>query len=85
MHFSGEIQYDAPDGSGVHSDIGWNSSGDKCFCNAPHYSMCECNDTPVTDEHRAFLHQCLDEWLNKSNNTGAFWIGDPAYFVGWGG
>jgi hypothetical protein len=71
MHFSGEIQYDAPDGSGVHSDIGWNSSGD--------------NDTPVTDEHRAFLHQCLDEWLNKSNSTGAFWIGDPAYFVGWGG
>lgn len=39
----------------------------------------------ITDDYREFLHKCLDEWLNKSNGTGGFWIGDPEHFVGWGG
>lgn len=66
MKFHGEIQYDGDDGSGVHSDI--------CFrCGAD-------DDKPMTDEHRKFLHDCLDEWLNKSNGTGAFWVGNPEYF-----
>ena len=37
----------------------------------------------VTEDYRKLLHDSLDEWLNKSNGTGAFWIGDPDYF--WGG
>jgi hypothetical protein len=37
----------------------------------------------ITDEFRELLHACLDEWLNKSDNTGAFWIGDPDYFYSW--
>lgn len=36
-----------------------------------------------TDDYREFLHKCLDEWLNKSQGTGAFWIGDPEYFKSW--
>ena len=48
----------------VHSDIGWRSA----------YS------DELDDEFRQFLHECLDEWLNKSNGTGAFWVGDSEYF-----
>lgn len=70
MNFCGEIQYDALDGSGIHSDLCWS-----CRAKTSH---------ELTDEHRALLHAALDEWLNKSNSTGAFWVGDPKYFVGWG-
>lgn len=70
MNFCGEIQYDAPDGSGIHSDICWNCRGE--------------DNKPLTEEHRAFLHAALDEWLNKSKGTGGFWVGDPEYFIGWG-
>jgi hypothetical protein len=34
----------------------------------------------LTDEFKKFLHDCLDEWINKSNGTGIFWVGDPDYF-----
>ncbi len=27
-------------------------------------------------DYREFLHTCLDEWLNKSEGTGCFMIGD---------
>ena len=72
MKFHGEIQYDGEDSSGVHSDICWN-------CDPA------TDDKPITEDYRQFLHDCLDEWLNKSNGTGGFWIGDPEYFIGWGG
>lgn len=42
------------------------------------------NEEAVTDDYRQFLHNCLDEWLNKSNGTGAFWVGDSDYFNDWG-
>jgi hypothetical protein len=35
-------------------------------------------------DYRKFLHDCLDEWINKSKGTGAFWLGDPKYFETWG-
>lgn len=38
----------------------------------------------LDDELRAFYHRCLDEWLDKSNGSGGFWLGDPNYFRGWG-
>lgn len=77
MKFCGEIQYTGVDNAGtetggVHSDICWN-----CGRHAP--------NIPISKLHRAFLHECLDEWLDKSNGTGGFWIGDPEHFVGWGG
>lgn len=69
MNFCGEISYDSPIG-GVHSDICWG-------CNPGN------TNNPISDEHREFLHGCLDEWLNKSNGTGAFWVGDSDYFKNW--
>jgi len=64
--FCAEIAYDSLDG-GVHSDLCW-----QCGPNA--------EAAPVTDEYRKLLHDCLDEWLNRSNGSGAFWVGDPEYF-----
>ena len=78
MKFCGEIAYlrKEDDGFGyesvvsVHSDICLN-----CSPKAP--------DGEVTDDYRKFLHDCLDEWLNKANGNGAFWVGDPDYFKDW--
>lgn len=67
MKFCGEIAYDNND-EPVHSDI--------CYrCTFP-------NDDgePISERNRTFLHDCLDEWLNKSNGTGIFWLGDSSYF-----
>jgi len=50
-----------------------------------HSDICWHKSTPVSTEYRLLLHECLDEWLDRSNGTGAFWIGDHEYFVGWGG
>jgi len=33
----------------------------------------------VHDSYREFMHKCLDEWLNNSDGTGMFWIGDPEF------
>jgi len=44
-----------------------------------HSDICKHNDGPITDTYRKFLHDCLDEWLNQSDGTGAFWVGDPEY------
>lgn len=71
MHICAEIMYDT-EGGGIHSDI--------CLVSGIPYA----NDdlTPeafqawVSDRYRAFLHANLDEWLNKSNGTGIFYIGD---------
>jgi hypothetical protein len=54
----------AQESGGVHSDICWGHAG----------------SVPVNEDFRALLHACLDEWLTKSNGTGAFWVGDPGYF-----
>lgn len=69
MKFCAEIQYETSEG-GVHSDLCHN-------CN-PSAEVRE-----VTEEFRQVLHRALDEWLNKSNGTGAFWVGDPEYFRSW--
>ena len=71
MKFCGEIAYE-PEGTSVHSDI--------CFRCAP-----AAEDKELDEEFRKFLHNALDEWLDKSNGTGGFWLGDPKYFIGWGG
>jgi hypothetical protein len=40
-----------------------------------HSDICMIQDGPA---YREFLHANLDEWLDKSNGTGLFYIGDPA-------
>lgn len=44
-----------------------------------HSDICLVHDGPyrVTPDTRAFLHACLDEWLDKSRGSGMFWLGDP--------
>ena len=80
MKFCGEIQYDkqpedipnAYDKNGirypywVHSDICFN-----CYKTDPNKEL--------SDEYRKFLHGCLDEWLDNSSGTGAFWVGDDKF------
>lgn len=62
MKFCAEIQYDTPEGM-VHSDI--------CYCCGKK------DDAPPPDnDYRQFLHDNLDEWLDKSNGTGHFVVGD---------
>ena len=34
----------------------------------------------VDGEHRELLHACLDEWLNQSNGTGYFFMGNSNYY-----
>jgi len=77
MKFCGEIAYTDKREEfgfeyefGVHSDICWNC-GPKA------------EEQELTDEYRQLLHDCLDEWLNKANGKGSFWVGDPDYFKDW--
>lgn len=68
MKFCGEIAYDNDKNESVHSDI--------CYrCNFP-----VDNGEPVSDTQRKYLHDSLDEWLNKGKGTGIFWLGDSTYF-----
>lgn len=70
MKFCAEITYETPEGD-VHSDI--------CYRCDP-----KAENMELTEEYRKFLHKALDEWLDKSNGTGAFWLGEPDYFINWG-
>jgi len=45
-----------------------------------HSDICKHKYDVLPENYRKFLHECLDEWLDKANNTGAFWVGDPKYF-----
>ena len=53
-----EIEYRREDEIWVHSDI------------CP--PSCDLNN--LDDEYRKYLHDSLDEWLNKSGGTGIFYI-----------
>lgn len=60
----GEIEYVREDGTKVHSDI----------CPA------ECNSENMNDpEWRSFIHECLNEWLDKGNGTGCFYIEEDGW------
>ena len=65
-----EIEYISEDGTEtIHSDIG-PDSGD---LNAAQ---------TVSPDFRQYLHDNLDEWLDKSDGTGIFYItGDPEQFL----
>lgn len=68
MNFCGEIQYEREDGL-VHSDICFNC------CNPSN------SDRALTEDYRKFVHECLDEWLNKSNGTGFFYLANPQNII----
>lgn len=76
MHeFCGEIIYEGMlVDAGVDVKTGW-----------VHSDICWHTDKPTElhENYIKFLHDCLDEWLTKSNGTGAFWVGDPQYFKDW--
>jgi hypothetical protein len=58
----------------IHSEIEYtNSEG-----NLVHSDTCppECNFDNIDNTYRKFLHDCLDEWLDKSNGTGQFYISE---------
>jgi hypothetical protein len=59
MKVCGEIEYVRPDGVKVHSDI----------C-PPGCDPAHMGDT----KWRAFMHECLDEWLDLSRGTGCFYV-----------
>lgn len=62
MKFCSEIQYYKQDGQGIHSDVCFDCGGD--------------DSKELDEDHRQLLHDCLDEWLNKSNGTGFFFVAD---------
>lgn len=47
-----------------------------------HSDICQHEDNPLSAEMREFLHNCLDEWLDKSEGTGYFWLGNWEEIVG---
>ena len=60
----GEIEYTrGEDGVSVHSDV----------CPP------DCDFDNINAEYRKFLHDALDEWLDKSNGTGGFYIKQENY------
>lgn len=61
----------------VHSEISYVRQSDNCNV---HSDTCpfDCNKDNISDEeYRRFIHDVLDEWIDKSNGTGFFYIGDP--------
>jgi hypothetical protein len=64
MKLQAEIEYIRADGTKVHSDI-----------EPPEFDSENMNDP----KWRAFIHNCLDEWIDKSQGTGCFYIEE----VGW--
>ena len=58
----------------------------KAFCGSIEYGsvhsdICKHSDLPLSDDLRAFFHAALDEWLDKSDGDGSFWLGNP--FINW--
>lgn len=49
-----------------------------------HSDICpsSCDFSGIDEEYRKFLHAVLDEWLDRSNGTGAFYIKGPGKIDG---
>ncbi len=61
-----EIEYQKKDKTWIHSDI-------------EPYGGCKFKD--LDDDHRKFLHDCLDEWIDNSDGTGCFYIKDETFTI----
>lgn len=58
-----EIEYTDKNGNSIHSDV--------CPSN--------CEFKNIDTNYKIFLHTLLDEWLDKSNGTGIFYIKEEGY------
>jgi hypothetical protein len=58
-----EAEYQKTDGTWVHSDI----------CPP------QCLWSNMSEEHKKYLHDCLDEWLSESNGSGQFYIENEGF------
>ena len=67
-----EIEYQKEDGTWVHSDI----CPSEC---SPDNIGQTVSDNDKVFVYRKYLHDCLDEWLDKSRCTGMFYIKDEKY------
>lgn len=55
----------------VHAEIQYGAGNGSIHSDiCPH----NCDFKSIDGEYREFIHLCLDEWLNKSNGTGMFYI-----------
>jgi hypothetical protein len=74
MKVCGEIEYEHADGHWIHSDI--------CPLNCDSENI---EHTFVRETgnftYREYLHQLLDEWLDKSKGTGCFYIKDAEFKI----
>jgi hypothetical protein len=66
MHVCAEVQYETPEGN-CHSDLCMDRDGNDFSLNV---------DQGAGITWRQFLHQALDEWLDRSNGTGYFTVGN---------
>ena len=67
-----EIEYQKEDGTWVHSDI----CPSECSSDNIEYTFKR--DTGDFT-YRKYLHDCLDEWLDKARGTGIFYIKDEKH------
>jgi len=63
----------------VHAETMYINSDNESI----HSDICppECNIKNLTNEYRKFLHDCLDEWLDKANSTGCFYIKEEKVLI----
>lgn len=61
-----EIEYQREDGTWVHSDI------------EPHGG---CKFEDLDENHREYLHNLLDEWIDNSRGTGCFYIKNEKFHI----
>ena len=66
MHICAEVQYESTDGN-VHSDLCMERDIEDFSLNV---------DQGEGMTWRQFLHANLDEWLDKSNGSGYFHVGE---------
>lgn len=63
----------------VHSEIIYLNQKNEMV----HSDTCptNCNFKEMTEDHKIFLHECLEEWLTKSNGSGCFYIKDENILI----
>lgn len=76
-HVCGEIQYPNVNENGVEEG---NVHSDICFESYWPRESAEWKEDK--EKWRKFVHDSVDEWIDKSNGQGFLWIGDTADISG---
>lgn len=60
----------------VHAEVEYQTETEQYGKHSVHSDICppDCDLSNITEEYRKYLHDNLDEWLDKSNGTGIFYI-----------